>query len=87
MQEVIEKNPRSNQLFNSLDSKGVSPLMMCAQEGFTAGICLLLEHRIDINKVNNDGKTALMWAAINGHTEGMISHLFVHDTFSLKVGA
>ena len=74
MQEVIEKNPRSNQLFNSLDSKGVSPLMMCAQEGFTAGICLLLEHRIDINKVNNDGKTALMWAAINGHTEGRISH-------------
>ena len=71
MQEVIEKNPRSSQLFNSLDSKGVSPLMMCAQEGFVAGICLLLEQNVDINKVNNDGKTALMWASINGHTESV----------------
>jgi len=71
MEEVIQKNPRSKQLFNSLDSKGVSPLMMCAQEGFVAGICLLLEQGVNINRVNNDGKTALMWAAINGHTEAV----------------
>jgi hypothetical protein len=81
--EVTNDHRRGKDLLNSLDSKGVTPLMMCAQEGFTEGICLLLQHEAEIDKVNNDGRTALMWACFNGHTKAV--NLLIENGADLKL--
>lgn len=81
--EVTNDHPRGKDLLNSLDSKGVTPLMMCAQEGFTEGICLLLENGAEIDKANNDGRTALMWACFNGHTKAV--NLLIENGADLRL--
>jgi len=69
LEDVTRNCPRPNELINALDTKGLTPLMMCCIEGFTDGVCVLLSYGIDIDKKNNDYRTALMWACINGNTE------------------
>ena len=50
MEDVVSNCPRPNELINALDTKGLTPLMMCCIEGFTDGVCVLLSYGIDIDK-------------------------------------
>ena len=67
----IESLIKANTHVCSADSrirKGDSPLHLAARLGMSNIVVLLLDY-IQVNTVNNDGKTALHEAAANGHTE------------------
>jgi len=78
MAELEEQgSQRKMEVLNSLDAKGITPLMTCAIDDFEMGACLLLENGADINIRNNDGKCALTMATLHGN-DAMISLLLAN---------
>jgi ankyrin repeat protein len=68
---------RKTEIMNSLDAKGITPLMACAIDDFELGAALLMENGVDINIHNHDEKCALTMAVLHGN-ENMISFLISH---------
>jgi len=49
------------------DSRGNTPLIWAAKNGYELAVQLLLDRGSDVAAQNNEGVTALYWAANNGH--------------------
>jgi len=64
---------------NQGDCRGVTPLILAAQQGNQGVVMLLLtQDDIDPNQPGNDSKTPLRWASRNGH-EGVVRLLLKRD--------
>lgn len=54
-------------LVDSPDTFGLSPLMIAAQKGYTSIVSTLIQHKADVNYSNTSGKTSMMLACFGGH--------------------
>jgi ankyrin repeat protein len=72
---VAEALIKAGAAVNGTDSMGATPLMHAAGYGKTPVIRKLLEHKADINAVDNNGDTALAWAARSNIDSGAIFEL------------
>jgi len=61
-----------------------TPLTIAANNGNTAEVQRLVMQHVDVNERDNNGYTALMWAARNGHTEVMKSLLDAGADMNLR---
>ena len=49
------------------NERGLTPLIVAARHNHVEVIGYLLEHGADVNAVEVNGATALVWAAVPGH--------------------
>ncbi|KAL9982254.1 hypothetical protein ACROYT_G004279 [Oculina patagonica] len=54
-------------LVDSPDAFGMSPLMIASQKGYTSIVSLLIAHKADVNYSNTSGKNSMMLACFAGH--------------------
>lgn len=75
VQAILEESVEN--LVDSPDAFGMSPLMVAAQKGYTSIVSLLIEHNADVNYSNASGKNSMMMACFGGHLK--VAHqLFEH---------
>lgn len=54
-------------LVDSPDAFGMSPLMIASQKGYTSIVSSLIAHKADVNFSNTSGKNSMMLACFGGH--------------------
>ncbi|MCI0637554.1 MAG: ankyrin repeat domain-containing protein [Gemmataceae bacterium] len=64
LEMLLRNNPK---LVHQKGDNDLTPLHEAAAEGHESALVLLLEYRAPVNAKTKDGRTALFWAALNGH--------------------
>ena len=68
-QEVIRCLLDAGANMESMNSRGMFPLLMAAHEGQFDTVCQLLEARANVNHTGSDGLTAVLAAVAEGHVD------------------
>lgn len=69
--------------FNPTDGRGMTPLLLAARKGHTEIARIFLIEHVNLNLADHSGKTAVIWAALNGHV-GMLVLLLQNNSDVIK---
>ncbi|XP_015757945.1 PREDICTED: fibronectin type 3 and ankyrin repeat domains protein 1-like [Acropora digitifera] len=75
VEAILEET--DEELVDSPDTFGMSPLMIASQKGYTGIVSHLIAHSADVNFSNTSGKNSLMLACSGGHMKIAVQ-LFEH---------
>ena len=62
---------------DALDQNSLSPLVLAAKWGNAEAVKALLQGNVELNSTDKDGKTAVYWAAQEGHVSVLKVHALI----------